>query len=69
MAQEMEFLMYGVIFAGVWTILACLTAVCWVLWNRRVGPPPPPPIDYSKWKFKYTEMAPPARGIYPDVKR
>lgn len=62
MAQEMEFLMYGLIVLGIWVIMSVVAAICWSLWNWKVGPPPPPPIDYSKWTFKYTETAPPARA-------
>jgi hypothetical protein len=63
MAQEMEFFMYGVIFVVVWVILAVLGCVCWSIWSIAVGPTPTPPVDRSKWKFKYTEMAPPVRSV------
>ena len=39
MAQEMEFVTYGVIILGVWVVLSVLTAMCWSLWSWKIGPP------------------------------
>jgi hypothetical protein len=39
---EVEFILWGLTFIGVWTVLAVAGAACWCLWERYVGPTPKP---------------------------